>query len=670
MMFTSRLLKALLPVALGLAAQAANAQQIVLDEPVRAGELTLFRAMNDESTYFYVLDKPRLASDENGRPQFSFLRYVQNVPGGGEGEGGGILHALVALSVSEEQLRDAQRALQRLRPGARIQGPVVFKSGKFALVSSFTDTEGDLTTQVVGLGNAPLLDGEKAAISMQLTKLGSQILWESFHSPTPDISFSFEMDLEGYRTPKRAVIEADFDQIYEHNAFAAGVASTYVAAEVKGAFDDLRRQGAIRVEQVGEDAQLEQLYTTAYNKIADMMFQPVQGTGTPSVASLTGAAGGQASLLDRAGTMLASARQEARRDNERIRRENRAARERAAESPPARAEAAAPGEAAEPEAAEAAAEAEAAERPDIASYARAEQPREGETGQEVISSVPAPAAGASGETQPEVAVPSFAVVAVFEMKRVRQRGSYRVDLNKATTETITLRFDENIGDLRRFLESEEHFRRVNLDDPLYTQREIIAFVDGLNADHFGEYINFATVHMRKRHGGGEQTNREVRIDRNNFNQEGNAFAMLYGWKGDTDRQEWMEYEYQTHWSFFGGSSVEEPWQETSAGAINLVPPYEIRQVTLDGDPALLQEAQVRSITVKVYYQLGDVERVKQVSLNTARDPISQQIEFMLPADSYEYDYEISWRLRGNRTVSTPRLTTSEATLFVDELPEG
>jgi hypothetical protein len=162
----------------------------------------------------------------------------------------------------------------------------------------------------------------------------------------------------------------------------------------------------------------------------------------------------------------------------------------------------------------------------------------------------------------------------------------------------------------------------------------------------------------------------VRIDRNNFNQEGNAFAMLYGWKGDTDRQEWMEYEYQTHWSFFGGSSVEEPWQETSAGAINLVPPYEIRQVTLDGDPALLQEAQVRSITVKVYYQLGDVERVKQVSLNTARDPISQQIEFMLPADSYEYDYEISWRLRGNRTVSTPRLTTSEATLFVDELPEG
>ena len=33
---------------------------------------------------------------------------------------------------------------------------------------------------------------------MQLTKLGAKILWESFQTPTPDISFSFEMDVTGF----------------------------------------------------------------------------------------------------------------------------------------------------------------------------------------------------------------------------------------------------------------------------------------------------------------------------------------------------------------------------------------------------------------------------------------------------------------------------------------
>jgi len=43
-------------------------------------------------------------------------------------------------------------------------GPVVYKSGKFGLVSRSRSTSGNLTKQVVGLGNAPLLDGEKAAV--------------------------------------------------------------------------------------------------------------------------------------------------------------------------------------------------------------------------------------------------------------------------------------------------------------------------------------------------------------------------------------------------------------------------------------------------------------------------------------------------------------------------
>ncbi len=668
-----------------------GAQQILLDQPVRAGELIVFPDLNDANVYYYVVDKPRLATDENGQPQFSFLRYVENVRSGAreeeirEGEGGGIVHALVSLSVSDEQRRDAQRELRRVRPGARLQGPVVFKSGKFGLVTSFLNPEGGLSTQVVGLGNAPLLDGEKAAVSMQLTKLGAKVLWESFQTAAPDISFTFEMDLEGFRSPKRALIEADFDQVYEHESFGAGIASTYLAAEIKVAFDDLVRSGAIKLTIVGEDEQLEGLITTAYNKIAEMMFAPLNGTGTPGLASLTGAAGGQSSLLDRATSMLEKNRAEARAENEAIRKRNEqqegdpedsaeaqyvaSLRQNEAERLAKRAEKLE----ADAEKWEARADEseEAKKRAEALRYAADEVREQADEAQAAAERDTAYADRLDDQTEDEVSAPAFAVVAAYEMKRVRQRGIFRIDLNKYTSDTLTLRFDENIGDLTALTNDDQVFRQVNLDDPLYRQREVVAFVDGLNAGDFGEFINFVSVQLRKRHESGDETYDEVRIDRNNFNSDGNAFKLLYGWKGDDDRRRWMEYEYRATWSFFGGSGIDQDWVGTISGAINLAPPYQRRSVTLEAtDVEALETAEVRAITVRIFYDLGGEELVRQEMLNASKGELSRTIEFMLPANQLEYDYEIAWRLRGNRSVSSGRQSTTDAILFIDELPEN
>ncbi len=69
--------------------------------------------------------------------------------------------------------------------------------------------------------------------------------------------------------------------------------------------------------QVGADQQMEGLINTAYGKITEMMFSPLNGTGTPSLSSLSAGATGSTSLLDRATTMLANNRQEAKEANER-----------------------------------------------------------------------------------------------------------------------------------------------------------------------------------------------------------------------------------------------------------------------------------------------------------------------------------------------------------------
>ncbi|HTL99958.1 MAG TPA: hypothetical protein VL503_02395, partial [Candidatus Omnitrophota bacterium] len=174
----------------------------------------------------------------------------------------------------------------------------------------------------------------------------------------------------------------------------------------------------------------------------------------------------------------------------------------------------------------------------------------------------------------------------------------------------------------------------------------------------------------KKHQGGDETQDEVRIDRKNFNSEGNAFKLLYGWKNDTDRRRWMNYEYQTTWSFFGGKEMQTPWKAANAGAINLAPPFQKHSVDLQADPDAITQAGVRSITVKIFYNLGDAEQVKSTTLSPSKGQLSDRLDFILPSNVVDYDYEITWQLKGNRTVSSGRKRASQSVLFVDEVAAG
>ena len=87
-----------------------QAQPIFIDQPVQVGDLIVFPHISDSSKYYYLPNKIALGSDpKNGGPQFSFIRWVENVksteenPNRREGEGGGIIHALVELKILADQ---------------------------------------------------------------------------------------------------------------------------------------------------------------------------------------------------------------------------------------------------------------------------------------------------------------------------------------------------------------------------------------------------------------------------------------------------------------------------------------------------------------------------------------------------------------------------------------
>jgi hypothetical protein len=565
-------------------AAGAAAQSIVLDRPVRAGGLVFFPSVEDAKSFRYAPTRARLGRSAGGKPQFSFLRYVENVRSedeAREGSGGGIVHALIELGVSDAEREAAALELAKQVEGAVVEGPAIFRSGRFGLVSAFQAENGELTRQVVGLGAAPILEGNKAAISLQLTVEGAKILRESFQTATPDVSFMFEMELEGYRAPTKALIEADLDRIYEHGAFQAGVAATYLQGEITDAFDDLHRSGAIRVTQVGEDASIEALLASAYSKLLDLVFQPESGAA-PAVASA-----GQKSALDRASERLEQRRREA----------------------------------------------------------------------------------ASQGTRYQD-LPGFDAVVTWEMKANRQKGTFRVDLGKYTADRLPLRFDENIGDLSRYLDDPAIFHDVNLDDPLYRQREVIASLSGVDAGVFEDALSFVSVQLRKKHEDGSETLEEVRVDAKAFNEHANTYKLAYGWKGDQSRRRWQRYEYRTLWSFASGAPVEEKWRAASFNAIQLAPPYVKRRIQLEGMEAPLVQARARSVTVTVYSILPGGERAVEVSLNVGRGERSGTLEFLLPAKQQGYDYEIRWRLRGGGTRTTGRQTTDQDILYVDDVPEA
>ncbi len=846
-----------------------QAQQIIIDKPVKAGELTLFPEMGNENVYYYLSDKLRLATDENGKPQFSFLKYVDNIrsaPGADdirEGSGGGILHFVISLSVTPEQLSEAKNALRQINSEGTVKGPVIYSGGTMTIVSSFANTEGELSKQVVGIGRAPLIDGQKAAVSMELTKKGAKILWESFKTPNPDISFSFEMELNGYRSPKQAIIEANFDKMYSHHGFQAGAVGNYgnvmFGGEIELAFDELKNDGAIKITNMGSDAEMDKLIESAYNKLTSMMFNPI-GTGNPVVQGLMKSITGQKSGLDRATELYNKNKKatpakktttkkktsfitkpyndylllacnnlkystpgyllnypsvpdewkvkhikEIAKDFIRLLLISDAEKNKAIESideekyinfaelvkksneskgalaickeyfrqfllsddekkkyskildggavpedfmnlvysrtieiiyaqdfindeqksyildiaPPDTSVSwdnsltltyialiNRNGIVYMPENAKYAAmvkkiddlkdmpllpmgelEDKAASDSSLIIATSNNDKKESKESDKTSKAKPTGAgavavAASSTKNDPQKKSndkkkPSttstkksenkkefkMAVMASYEFKKIKQKGTIKINMNKYTADKLTLRFDENIGKV----DCDACFFEVNLDDPMFKQREIVAILDGFNYDDFGKYINYVNLKMKKTHQNGEVTVDEVRIDRDNFMKSANNFKLLYGWKGDDDRAKWFDYEIQTQWSFFGGNEVSEDWEKVNTNIVNLAAPYLHKTIELEADPDLLKDNQVRSVSVKIFYKVGDTEQVKQVSLLPSRNQYSGIIDVMLPGDNLNYDYEISWRMFGNKSKTTGRQTSSESILFVDEL---
>ncbi len=664
----------------------ALSQRILLDQITPAGPLKLFPGFEgSKNEYRYLPNKLRLATQDDGTPAFSFLWYVENKRSGAdekeiaEGEGGGYVHVLIELKVLPEELQQATQALKKTNPNGKIVGPVIYTGGTMELVCALLNEDNKKT--VLGIGPAPSLEGDKVAVSFVLDKRGAKLLYESLKSSTPQISFNLNMTMRGYQSPVEFKIEIEWDKVYKHKIFNAGVAGNVAgivsaAAEIGIAVQEMKESGAIKVTNIGEDVNVQRMEEVLFNKIIEACFVPLGAEGGVNWSELAKPLNDGKSYLDRATDGLNQEREATRNENARIRQENRQeTRYSQDENRRIRAENRQNSNTAE-------------QQPSTGTQTAQNSQEQGATGasgsQSTLfdacpSDVPVPIPPYNPDPGSNTAAPGYSpslqnqelpalvkVTASYQQKTIRQTGRYVAEAKSYFTTSLTERFGSNIGNIS----CPSCIQKINLYDPLYQQREIVAFIDGLNAEDFGKYINFVTVSMRKKHPGGETTTDDVRIDRNNFNKQGNNFKLMYGWmKGDDNRKSWLDYEYKTSWSFFGGGTIDEDWKKSNIPALNVAPPLQRRIITVQGDPSLMNQSGIRVVNIKFYYLLAGQEQVKQVSLNPSKDLTSTAVEFMLPKNKLDYDYEIVWTMNDNETIKSARKNSDNSDLFVDVLPK-
>ena len=210
---------------------------------------------------------------------------------------------------------------------------------------------------------------------------------------------------------------------------------------------------------------------------------------------------------------------------------------------------------------------------------------------------------------------------------------------------------------------------MNIDDPVFKQREILVTLDGQDSETFGRHMNFVTVQMKKRHQAGDLTTDEVVITPERFNQSGNAFNLLYGWKGDDDREAWLNYTIETLWSFHGGMEIRVPSTTYDSAMVALQPPHRYRTVTVEGEGSALNEAKVRHAVVTFTSYVGGKPITTEATIRNQGPAASMMLDIPEDRDAPPPSIGITWYLRGGKVVTAPPRELEGDIIYWDELPD-
>jgi hypothetical protein len=135
--------------------------------------------------YYYVPTQAMLSKNPTTQsPEFLFLKYVTEEREDQGGVSGALMHFLMQLGYTKEQVNELQAKLDAKIPGAKVMGPVQLftseETNSFRITSGVVNKDGGMTKSIVTSGKAPLQEGAKVAVAANLNKNGAQLLAKTF----------------------------------------------------------------------------------------------------------------------------------------------------------------------------------------------------------------------------------------------------------------------------------------------------------------------------------------------------------------------------------------------------------------------------------------------------------------------------------------------------------
>jgi hypothetical protein len=258
--------------------------EVLLDKaPLQVGNAILLGDSASPNTFYYIPNRPRIATWQDGTPKLTFLKYTK----AGEQElKGGILHFFVTYSLTSQELQNVRSGLKKINPKAILKGPVIFKKGTFAVISAAVGEGGAFTRKVIGEGKAPLVSGSEVSVSIAVTPEGAAFLDEALKHPTYPVSIRFDMTYEGL-TPKfnaKAKINWSkvrnyFEEYKKWRIYKTKKFWIFKWKVQKGTgeslniSDDLVSKQCIEIDVTGEDENMESILQTVTDTVMREMFE-------------------------------------------------------------------------------------------------------------------------------------------------------------------------------------------------------------------------------------------------------------------------------------------------------------------------------------------------------------------------------------------------------------
>jgi hypothetical protein len=550
----------------------AQGQPVLIEEMVEAADLLCFPVYGDSSRYKYLPSRGRLSVNDLGLPEFSFLQYAVERRSNDltntaitEASGGGLIHFLILYDTPDDQVRKAERELQRKlkNPELVLTGPVEISSGTFHLVSSLL-INGKEEKELIGSGVAPVFQNSRIAFSFMVDPLRSQLLLESFKMSTPDVSITFDLAFNGLTSAFNGEISVDWAQVQSSEYSSSSVDAIFYSSDVEETFAELIQEGAITMTSYGDDSIASDLLTTSYDHLLKLMFNPVQPDSVPSEQTT----GFLEEVFGRRGLL----------------------------------------------------------------------------------------GGLFGGSN------------VYKKRTVKTSGktTVRINTRKLVERHHFVTF--NIGNLyEKYGDDKRIFRKVAIDDPTFQQREVLINLDGSIRNEFSKMISSVSVTLRKTHQNGEQSVREVFLNKQLLEEWSGSSKMIYLNKDDADRIKWLQYDYQVNWQFIKDGSYVTDWISASSPIINLFTPYTYRQIDFMGDLNTLRETGVIAIAVDISYPFFGKTKKERMTIKPGTEETSYQMEAILPNGMDKVDYRIAWIYKEGKRVQTEG-QDEFGVIIIDEIP--